>query len=65
MTCNFCEETRRRMAKVAAIVDAWTRSKIGIDPQLAAEIDRYFGEQYRKATDEQESLNGHHHNNNA
>jgi len=50
---------------VAAIVDAWTRSKIGIDPQLAAEIDRYFGEQYRKATDEQESLNGHHHNNNA
>jgi hypothetical protein len=50
--CNFCEETRRKMVRLAAIVDAWTRSKIGVASQLAAEIDRYFAEQYRRANEE-------------
>jgi hypothetical protein len=61
LPCDFCEEARRRLAKLSGVIDAWTRSKIGVDPHLAILIDRYFAEQYRKVSEE----DGDHHNNDA
>ncbi len=47
MTCNFCEEARRKMERLAAIVEAWTRSRTGVNAQTAAAIDAIYREQYR------------------
>lgn len=59
MTCKFCEETRR---KLAALVDAWARSRIGVSHQQATEIDHYFREQYRIVSNEDDPHGDNHGN---
>ena len=59
--CTFCEEARHRMARLAAIMEAWARSRTGVSPQTAAAIDSIYREQYRGAADQanMNMLDGH------
>ncbi len=50
--CSFCEEARRRMVRLATLMDAWTRSRTGVSRETAAAIDNLYREQYRNAARE-------------
>ncbi len=59
--CIFCEEARRRMRRLAAIMEAWARSRTGVNPQTVAAIDSFFREQYRNA--DGDNIDAHNHDN--
>ena len=61
--CTFCEEARRKMARLAAIVEAWTRSRTGVSSQTAAAIDAIYREQYRSVSNGEDRLDVNNHNN--
>jgi hypothetical protein len=51
MTCDFCEEARRRMKLLAALVAHWTMLREA-RPEHADEIDGYYREQYRRVAND-------------
>lgn len=51
------------MARLAAIVEAWTRSRTGVSSQTAAAIDAIYREQYRSVSNGEDRLDVNNHNN--
>jgi hypothetical protein len=51
------------MVRLAAIVEAWTRSRTGVSPHTAAAIDAIYREQYQKVSNGEDRLDGHNYNN--
>jgi len=55
MTCDFCEEARRKMKLLTFMLADWTRLRQA-NPEQIDKIDTYYREEYRRVSDD---LNHH------